>query len=373
MEYNSSHITVGGKRFHYIWLRDNCLTRECRHPTSFQKIYDISELTETPKPLNVELTNDELIIDWDEKPPHRSIFPLPWLMSHAYDETGGISDFHIKNELRKQQEILWDSAWIEAHTPEKHDFHTSDRQAWVNQLYALGFAVIKNMPLAELDNFISSIGPIHYTEGGRIFTVKSKLGANDIADTDYALPPHNDYQSYMYASHLLQFLHFVENKATGGESILVDGFRVAQDFQRHHPDYFQILVETPAQFQQFYTEWEYYHRRSRQIIELDPKGQVIGVYFGHSHAYNWNIPFDKMENFYAAYSAFFRYLKSPDYQYRFRLEAGDCLMVQNFRVLHGRTAFDASSGPRHLEVAFVAWDYFTGKENFQQFKHLYLI
>ena len=330
MEYNSSHITVGGKRFHYIWLRDNCLTRECRHPTSFQKIYDISELTETPKPLNVELTNDELIIDWDEKPPHRSIFPLPWLMIHAYDETGGISDFHIKNELRKQQEILWDSAWIEAHTPEKHDFHTSDRQAWVNQLYALGFAVIKNMPLAELDNFISSIGPIHYTEGGRIFTVKSKLGANDIADTDYALPPHN-------------------------------------------PDYFQILVETPAQFQQFYTEWEYYHRRSRQIIELDPKGQVIGVYFGHSHAYNWNIPFDKMENFYAAYSAFFRYLKSPDYQYRFRLEAGDCLMVQNFRVLHGRTAFDASSGPRHLEVAFVAWDYFTGKENFQQFKHLYLI
>lgn len=371
MENNSS-ITVGGKRFHYIWLRDNCLTQECRHPTSFQKIYDISELTETPKPLNVELTNEELIIDWDENPPHRSIFPLSWLMSHAYDESAGRGDFHSKIELRKQQEILWDSAWIKAQPPEKHDFHSCDREAWVNQLYTLGFAVIKNMPLAELDNFISSIGPIHYTEGGRFYTVKSKPGANDISETGYALPPHTDYESYMYASHLLQFLYFVENKATGGESILVDGFRVAQDFQKHHPDYFQILVETPAQFQQFYTEWEYYHRRSRQIIELDPKEQVTGVYFGHSHACNWDIPFDKMEKFYEAYSAFFRYLKSPDYQYCFRSQAGDCLMVQNFRVLHGRTAFDANSGPRHLEVSYVPWDYFTARENFRQFKHLYL-
>ncbi|EAW34383.1 TauD/TfdA family dioxygenase [Lyngbya sp. PCC 8106] len=79
-----------------------------------------------------------------------------------------------------------------------------------------------------------------------------------------------------------------------------------------------------------------------------------------------------MEKFYEAYSQFFRYLKSPDYQYHFRSEAGNCRMVQNFRVLHGRTAFDANSGPRHLESSYVAWDYFTARENFRQFQHLYL-
>ena len=324
------------------------------------------------------------------------------MISHAYDEAAEKGDFHSKIELCKQEEILWDTARIEAHSPEKHDFNScrpldrSDlsRQGCV-EIYTLGFAVIKNMPLSELNNFISSIGPIHYTEGGHFYTVKSKPGANDIADTGHALPPYTDYESYIYASHLLQFLYF---KATNEDSTLVDGFRVAQDFQKHHPDYFQILVETPAQFQQFYTEWKYYHRldyfqilvetpaqfqqfytewkyyhrRSRRIIELDIKGEVSGVYFGNSHACNWDIPFDKMEKFYEAYSQFFRYLKSPEYQYHFRSEAEDCLMIQNFQVLHGRTAFDANSGSRHLEVSYVAWNYFTGREIFRQFQHLYL-
>ncbi len=47
---NNSFITVEGNRFHYIWLRDNCLSPKCRHPSSFQKIYDISEVIEPPKP-----------------------------------------------------------------------------------------------------------------------------------------------------------------------------------------------------------------------------------------------------------------------------------------------------------------------------------
>ncbi len=34
---SGNYITVNGKRFHHIWLRDNCLCPECRHPTSFQK------------------------------------------------------------------------------------------------------------------------------------------------------------------------------------------------------------------------------------------------------------------------------------------------------------------------------------------------
>ncbi|NEO16202.1 MAG: hypothetical protein F6K59_28780 [Moorea sp. SIO3F7] len=51
-------------------------------------------------------------------------------------------------------------------------------------------------------------------------------------------------------------------------------------------------------------------------------------------------------------------MKSPDYQYCSRLKAGDCLVAQNFRVLHGRTAYDTNYGIRHLEGAFLDWDYF---------------
>lgn len=59
---DNNFIKVEGKRFHYIWLRDNCLCPECRHPTSFQKIYDISEAQSFPKPLSVLEENEKLTI-----------------------------------------------------------------------------------------------------------------------------------------------------------------------------------------------------------------------------------------------------------------------------------------------------------------------
>ncbi|NEO29403.1 MAG: hypothetical protein F6K36_02905 [Symploca sp. SIO3C6] len=72
--------------------------------------------------------------------------------------------------------------------------------------------------------------------------------------------------------------------------------------------------------------------------------------------------------------ALFCYLNNPTYQYCFRLEAGDCLLVQNFRVLHGRKAFNPNSGSRHLEVAFVEWNDFTGRHDFYRVKDdLYLV
>ena len=40
--------------------------------------------------------------------------------------------------------------------------------------------------------------------------------------------------------------------------------------------------------------------------------------------------------------------------------------MNNARILHGRTGFDPNSGMRHLEVAYMPWDYFTGKQNFKK-------
>jgi len=57
-------------------------------------------------------------------------------------------------------------------------------------------------------------------------------------------------------------------------------------------------------------------------------------------------------------------LKNPDYQYRYYLQPGDCLLVQNFRVLHGRTGFDPYSGQRHIEVGYIDWDYFVARKKF---------
>ncbi|MBD2184863.1 TauD/TfdA family dioxygenase [Planktothrix sp. FACHB-1355] len=364
--FNHNYLTVEDKRFHYIWLRDNCLCPQCRHPTSFQKIHNISDRTTPPKPLSAELGKEELTIDWDENPSHQSIFPLSWLMIHAYDQP------HRRREKGKEEKILWDKSGIEAYSLQYHDFPNCDRTSWVKELFQLGFTFLENMKLEELAPFLAdNIGPIYHTEYGAFAPVKFKPGANDLGETDYPLSPHTDYP-YRYNHPLLVCFYMVENTVMGGESVLVDGFRIAQDFRKDHPDYFQILAQTPIQFQQFYTEFQYYYQRTQTLLKLDYQGEVEEITFGHSHVYNWDLPFEEMEEFYAAYSAFFRYLENPDYQYCIRLQPGNCLLMQNARILHGRKAFSTNSGSRHLEVVYLSWDYFTGRHNFEQHKHLYL-
>ncbi len=367
-----NYLTVGGKRFHYLWLRDNCLCPQCHHPTSFQKIYNISDCTDLPKPLSVELGEQKLRLDWDEKPSHRSIFPLSWLMIHAYDRPLEEGNFHRQIEQWKDAKILWDKTSIEAYSPQSHDFRHCNRQSWDQEIFQLGFTVLENMKLEDLEPFLTDIGPIYHTEYGPFATMKAKPGANDLGETGYIHLPHTDYP-YRYNPPLLGCLYMVENTVVGGESVLVDGFRVAQDFRQRHPDYFQILAETPIQFQKFYTEFQYFYRRTQNILKVDSQGQVVEINFGHSHGWNWDLPFDKMEQFYVAYLAFFRYLQNPDYQYCFRLQPGNCLLIHNSRILHGRKAFDTNSGSRHLEVAYLVWDYLTGRHNFEQYKHLFPI
>ena len=60
------------------------------------------------------------------------------------------------------------------------------------------------------------------------------------------------------------------------------------------------------------------------------------------------------EAFYAAYLAYWRLLREEGIS--IRLRAGEVLCFDNRRVLHGRSAFDPSSGRRHLQGCYVDRD-----------------
>ncbi|MEM1170665.1 MAG: TauD/TfdA family dioxygenase [Cyanobacteria bacterium P01_H01_bin.35] len=372
MMENDSFVTVNNKRFHYIWLRDNCLSEKSRHPTSFGKLYDFSEGKEIPKPKSVELTDRELIIDWDENPPHRSIFPIEWLMTYAYDQNQNHhNDKHKEAESRYPKEVLWNRTLLESYLSEQENASVGVSPGWKDRLFRFGFSLIHDLTPQEHQDFLASIGPMLHTEAGAFYDIEYKPGANDLGDTCHTLTPHTDYPNRDYP-HLLTCFYMVKNESIGGESILVDGFHVAKDFGEKYPHYFRLLAETPIQFRQFYQNWQYFYTRSTPILKLHNSGDLVAVSFAHSHASNWNIPFEQVEEFYQAYATFFKYLKNPDYQYCLRLEKGDCLLMNNNRILHGRKSFDLSSGNRLLRVGYLVWDHITGRDNFEQYKDLYL-
>jgi gamma-butyrobetaine dioxygenase len=63
----------------------------------------------------------------------------------------------------------------------------------------------------------------------------------------------------------------------------------------------------------------------------------------------------KADAFYQAYLAFAEILARPDLTLAFRLDPGDCLIFDNTRIMHARTAF-TGAGSRHLQGCYADLD-----------------
>ena len=57
------------------------------------------------------------------------------------------------------------------------------------------------------------------------------------------------------------------------------------------------------------------------------------------------LPFDQAEAVYAAYRAWAELVARPEFALRLRLAPGDCLVFDNTRILHARTAFSPHLAP----------------------------
>jgi gamma-butyrobetaine dioxygenase len=89
------------------------------------------------------------------------------------------------------------------------------------------------------------------------------------------------------------------------------------------------------------------------VVSLDARGEVQSVHYNTRSA---QLPADADARYYAAYQRFGRMLESPAYRIRFKLDPGDLFIVDNLRVLHGRTGYAASGGERHLQGCYADRD-----------------
>ena len=69
-------------------------------------------------------------------------------------------------------------------------------------------------------------------------------------------------------------------------------------------------------------------------------------------------PYAEVTAFYTAYRRWAELLERPERQLNLRLAPGDCLVFDNTRVLHARTAFSLSAGERrrHLQGCYADLD-----------------
>jgi gamma-butyrobetaine dioxygenase len=92
------------------------------------------------------------------------------------------------------------------------------------------------------------------------------------------------------------------------------------------------------------------------MIELGPDGQLIAVRFNNrSLSAVTDVPFEDMEDWYAAYRRLGEIIDDPAMEVTFRLEPGESFIVDNTRVLHARKAY-SGTGTRWLQGCYADKD-----------------
>ena len=227
--------------------------------------------------------------------------------------------------------------------------------AALGAFYRHGYVVLRNTPTAEgtVRHLCDRLGYISGNNFGWVFDVRADPRPTDLAYTPVALLAHTD-QPYRQPVPGIQLLHCLRNDAPGGDSTLADGQAAAEALAAADPEAHRALVETEVLFR--------YDMGTDTVVGRAP----LLTYDGHGRfrQIRLNTKLDApvppsdgdLDAFYRGRRWLAHWLDHPDHQLRFRLEPGDALVMDNRRVLHGRTAFDPSAGVRHLQGAYIDHD-----------------
>jgi len=195
----------------------------------------------------------------------------------------------------------------------------------------------------------SQVGLLRDMNWGKIFEIVAKPEGEYIANRGFALDAHTDAATREYMPGL-QIFQCVENSTIGGESFWVDGFHVAEIMRARYPQEFELLSTVP--WEQASRSVGSHYRWSAPILELDRRQRIIAVRDTTWLREPLRIEFDKVPRLFAAYRRYAALKARRENQVERKLVKGDVAFVDNRRVLHGRRAFDPSSGLRHIRTCY---------------------
>ncbi len=337
-----------GRRFalHPIWLRERCRDPRSMDLRTGQRLHDPSDL---------DLALAVTAVSEPESGRYRIRFSdgheAEFVGRHLLDEAQLTPADHDVPAPR-----LWDAS-----TGEVRRFAWTERpgdallQEWLGEFLQAGFVVFSGVPTqpGTLLRVGAAFGFTRETNFGALFDVRSTAEASDLAYTSLPLDPHTD-NPYRDPVPGVQLLHCLVNETSGGHSTLVDGFAAARALESRDPAAFALLSRTPVRFR--YQDESTELVASAVPIVLDANGGLVAIHFSPRLDFVPLQPPGELDAYYRARRAFDHLLRSPEFEIRFLLAAGELLMMDNRRLLHGRTGFDPAEGVRHLQGCYIDID-----------------
>ena len=344
---------TGTMRFHAIWLRDNAQDPDTRSQGNGQRLIALRDIAPDVRVSEVRVSDSGVSLKFF--PEDRWIdYDQDWLETHAYDGLPPRDAGWLRPGIE-----TWDAGLLD-HPPSAQFSevvsHDGARTSWLSQVARFGFASLTGGPVEDgaLFHVVEIFGYVRETNYGRKFEVRTEVNPTNLAFTGLGLQAHTD-NPYRDPVPTLQVLYCLESSAAGGENMVVDGFQAALRLREESPDAFDLLSRYCARFE-YAGEAGVALQARRPMIELAPDGELIAVRFNNrSAAAITDVPFDRMEAYYSAYRRFGEIIDDPAMEVTFRLNPGDCFIVDNTRVLHARKAY-SGTGTRWLQGCYADKD-----------------
>jgi len=356
----TSSTTLG---FPAVWLRHNCPCPDCRDPVTGQRLVEITQLSNGPLATVTAEFPDSVEVTFTPDG-HRSVFSRAWLAASTPEAD---ADADARTEDGK---ALWRAASLGAVPAADWAAYRADESVRLSLLDAVassGAGLLRGVPAAEgmVTAVAETFGFVRETNYGRIFDVRVVADPANLAFTSRAIAPHTD-NPYRDPVPTLQLLHCLRDASAGGDTVLVDGFAAAAALRGADPVSFGVLTSTPIPFA--YVDKETSLTACQPLIALSPRGRIACVRLNNRSMQPARLPYTEAEAFYAAYRAWTEMVGRPEFALGLRLTPGDCLVFDNTRILHARTAFapapaassgaaaSRGSGERHLQGCYADLD-----------------
>ena len=336
---------------HPMWLRENaCMEGGINIDARESEVIDPLDTPEAMQLSNVQLCDGELRLDFlPEGKPAR--FHPGWLRHVAearHEQFAGIPEPQAWTTADFTAPLGHPGAEVLVDDAALHAALADIARYGLVRLEGCGTDNDFVQRLAE------RIGAIRDSNFGLVFHVDVDIEPGTLANTGMRLPAHADLPTREIPPGL-QLLHCIENTVDGGYSTMADGLAVAEYLQNHEPDAFLALTTL---------EWVYASRS--KLHDHRWKGKVIDAGDGRT-PYTFRafhpvrtfaaMPVAEMDRSYAAMRTFSTVANSDEFQLRYAFRAGDCVMFDNRRVLHGREAFEPVAGTRrHLRGTYLDSD-----------------
>jgi gamma-butyrobetaine dioxygenase len=227
--------------------------------------------------------------------------------------------------------------------------------AWLDDLATLGVTVTEGVPRdrSGLTAVADLIGIMESNNYGIDWDIVSTADPFNQVDSDLPLRVHSDLP-YRRLPPGFQVLLAAEASAEGGETLLVDGYRLSARIQEDDPDAWATLTTVDRAFSYIRPEQRYIG--GGPIVGLDAEGAPDVI----RHAPDLVLPVRDGDGAAAdrALEIFVSTAASAELEFRIRLEPGQALTVNNHRVLHGRGPVDLGTGERRLLGCYIGSDEF---------------